>query len=124
MEITKESHDLEKTITGGNISPLIETNGNLKPEFNAVINRLLTSTHKMDTLPNLSKFVKSVHCDVTFKSLFTFHFPMCSEVVPEYDTSVFKIASFREKQRRGDEVYSDPMEVQGLVWRLKVYPVS
>ena len=60
MEITKESHDLEKTITGGNISALIETNGDLKPEVSAVINRLLTSTHEMDSLPTLSHFTKYV----------------------------------------------------------------
>lgn len=47
-----------------------------------------------------------------------------SEIVPEYDSAIFKISSFHEKQRKGEEVYSDPLEVQGLVWRLKVYPVS
>ena len=47
-----------------------------------------------------------------------------SEVVPEYDSAMFKMTSFRELQRKGQEVYSDPLEVQGLVWRLKVYPVS
>jgi hypothetical protein len=45
-------------------------------------------------------------------------------VVPEYDSAFFKISSFGEKQRSGGEVYSDPLVVQGLVWRLKVYPVS
>ncbi len=51
--------------------------------------------------------------------------PMCSsEVVPEYDSAIFKITSFRELQQKGEEVYSEPLELQGLVWRLKVYPVS
>lgn len=51
-------------------------------------------------------------------------FSLYSEVIPEYNSAIFKINSFRELQRKGEEVYSDPMEVQGMVWRLKVYPVS
>lgn len=45
-------------------------------------------------------------------------------MVPEYDHALFRIASFKELQRKGKEIYSEPMKLQGLVWRLKVYPVS
>ena len=48
----------------------------------------------------------------------------CSEVTPTYDTGIFKIHPFRELQRRGEELYSKPLKVHGLTWRLKVYPVS
>lgn len=58
LEITKESHDLEKTITGGNISSLIDNNGDLKSDFSAVIKKLLTSSFKIESLPTLTNFVK------------------------------------------------------------------
>ncbi len=48
----------------------------------------------------------------------------CSEVVPEYDHAIFKMTNFRELQRKGKEIYSESLKLQGLVWRLKVYPVS
>ena len=57
LELTKESHDLEKTITGGNISPLIDSNGVLKTEVSAIYKRLLTPSHQMDSLPK-SHFAK------------------------------------------------------------------
>lgn len=58
LEITKESHDLEKTIAGGNISSLIDSNGDLKPEFSATIKKLLTPSHQIESLPKLSHFAK------------------------------------------------------------------
>ena len=61
LEITKESHDLENTIASGNISSLIDSNGELKPDISAVIKRLLTSSYEsQDSLPTLSKFVRYV----------------------------------------------------------------
>lgn len=58
LEITKELHDLEKTITGGNVSSLINTNGELKTEVSTVISRLLTSTSKTEALPTMANFIK------------------------------------------------------------------
>lgn len=58
LEITRESHDLEKTIAGGNISSLIDSNGELKSDVNAVIKRLLTATQQIESLPTLANFVK------------------------------------------------------------------
>lgn len=58
MEITKESHKLEKTITAGNISSLVDSNGELKSELSDVIKKLLSSSYKIEDLPTLSNFVK------------------------------------------------------------------
>lgn len=58
MEITKELHDIEKTIAGGTISSLINSNGELKSEVSTVINKLLTSTHQIESLPTIANFVK------------------------------------------------------------------
>ena len=47
-----------------------------------------------------------------------------SEIVPQYDTSTFVMKNFGVLQQRADPVYSQPLQVSGLSWRLKVYPVS
>ncbi|VDH91810.1 tripartite motif-containing protein 37, partial [Mytilus galloprovincialis] len=45
-----------------------------------------------------------------------------SEIVPPYDTSTFVMKNFSVLQQRADPVYSQPLNVSGLSWRLKVYP--
>ncbi|KAF3840677.1 hypothetical protein F7725_006539 [Dissostichus mawsoni] len=42
-----------------------------------------------------------------------------SELVPAYDSSTFVLVNFRQ---RADPVYSPPLQISGLCWRLKVYP--
>ena len=58
LEITKELHDIEKAITGGNVSSLINTNGELKTEVSTVISKLLKSTSKTEALPTMANFIK------------------------------------------------------------------
>ncbi|XP_025092626.1 E3 ubiquitin-protein ligase TRIM37-like isoform X2 [Pomacea canaliculata] len=45
-----------------------------------------------------------------------------SEIVPQYDTSTFVMKNFSVLRQRADPVYSPPLSVSGLSWRLKVYP--
>ncbi|KAM9456536.1 E3 ubiquitin-protein ligase TRIM37 [Clarias gariepinus] len=45
-----------------------------------------------------------------------------SELVPAYDSSTFVLANFSTLRQRADPVYSPPLQVSGLCWRLKVYP--
>ncbi|KAL7041942.1 hypothetical protein ACKWTF_000966 [Chironomus riparius] len=45
-----------------------------------------------------------------------------SEIVPNYDTGTFLIKNFTKLQQKGDAIYSTPLHVNGLCWRLKVYP--
>jgi len=45
-----------------------------------------------------------------------------SEIVPAYDSSTFCISNFSTLRHKGDPVYSDPLNINGLSWRLKVYP--
>lgn len=45
-----------------------------------------------------------------------------SEIVPPYSTSVFTIEDFSRLRNSADPVYSPPLFVDGLKWRLKVYP--
>ncbi|XP_078729954.1 E3 ubiquitin-protein ligase TRIM37 isoform X1 [Lampetra fluviatilis] len=45
-----------------------------------------------------------------------------SELVPAYDSSTFVLSNFSILRQRADPVYSPPLQVSGLCWRLKVYP--
>lgn len=45
-----------------------------------------------------------------------------SEIVPPYDTGTFIMEKFTTMQQKGVPVYSNPLQVSGLNWRLKVYP--
>ncbi|CAG9585736.1 unnamed protein product [Danaus chrysippus] len=45
-----------------------------------------------------------------------------SEIVPSYDSSTFPLTNFTQLQHAASPVYSAPLHVNGLCWRLKVYP--
>ncbi|XP_072943962.1 uncharacterized protein [Epargyreus clarus] len=45
-----------------------------------------------------------------------------SEIVPSYDSSTFPLMNFTQLQHAAAPVYSAPLHVNGLCWRLKVYP--
>ncbi|XP_052737802.1 uncharacterized protein LOC112048434 isoform X2 [Bicyclus anynana] len=45
-----------------------------------------------------------------------------SEIVPSYDSSTFPLANFTQLQHAAAPVYSAALHVNGLCWRLKVYP--
>merc|ERR1719474_720844 len=45
-----------------------------------------------------------------------------SEIVPSYDEKTFSMSHFSVFQSKADPVYSPPLHVHGLSWRLKVYP--
>lgn len=45
-----------------------------------------------------------------------------SEIVPPYDTGTFVMEKFTLMQQKGVPVYSNPLQINGLQWRLKVYP--
>jgi tripartite motif-containing protein 37 len=45
-----------------------------------------------------------------------------SEIVPHYESATFILNQFSCLQHKADPVYSPPLNVNGLSWRLKVYP--
>ncbi|XP_058794150.1 E3 ubiquitin-protein ligase TRIM37-like [Phymastichus coffea] len=45
-----------------------------------------------------------------------------SEIVPGYDSATFAMQHFSQLQLKADPVYSAPLHINGLCWRLKVYP--
>lgn len=44
-----------------------------------------------------------------------------SEIVPPYSSSVFTIEEFSRMRNNADPIYSHPLIVDGLKWRLKVH---
>jgi len=45
-----------------------------------------------------------------------------SELVPNYEGCTFIVNKFSQLRRKADSFYSDPLHMNGLSWRLKVYP--
>ncbi|CAF3122406.1 unnamed protein product [Rotaria socialis] len=50
----------------------------------------------------------------------SYDFP--SEVVPRFNSSIFIIRNFSILQQAADPLYSQSLHVNGLTWRLKIYP--
>jgi len=45
-----------------------------------------------------------------------------SEIIPQYDSCAFRIKNYSTLRHTTEVIYSDPLFVNGLTWRLKVYP--
>lgn len=73
--------------------------------------------------PELLHAIKQVHRK-PMASFVTAPVPadFTSEIVPHYDSSTFVMNNFSNLQQKADPVYSPPLIVNGLRWRLKVYP--
>ncbi|XP_055855337.1 uncharacterized protein LOC129917252 isoform X2 [Episyrphus balteatus] len=71
---------------------------------------LLKMIHQVRIKPMASYITAPVPAD--------FH----SEIVPQYDTGNFLMKRFSQLQLKGAPVHSEPLESNGLQWRLKVYP--
>lgn len=56
------------------------------------------------------------------KNLIKYELFYSSEIVPGYDSATFAMQNFTQLQLKADPVYSAPLHVNGLCWRLKVYP--
>jgi hypothetical protein len=64
------------------------------------------------------KYFKTINCPTAVGSC-----DSCfSEIVPDYDSCTFTIQKFSQVRHKADPVYSTPLHVNGLCWRLKVYP--
>ena len=85
-------------------------NGKARSELIGKSQELLQLSIDLNRKP-LSAFASpQVHPDFT------------SEIVPQYDSSTFVLNQFSLLQHKADPVYSPPLNVNGLSWRLKVYP--
>ncbi|KAL9649959.1 hypothetical protein ABK040_003078 [Willaertia magna] len=74
--------------------------------------------------PEIVKMLSEVHKKPTthFSRLLTVPDSFPSEIVPNYDQSTFVIENYLKLRKTTDVIYSPPMIINGLYWRLKVYP--
>jgi len=101
VEIAKISHELEGKMSAGSISCLLTENGEMKQELKEKLKVMYDTRVNVDLVPSTRDFV--------------------NEVVPPYDSAIFKIHPFRKLQRERAELYSKPLVACGLKWSLKVY---
>ncbi|KAF7995109.1 hypothetical protein HCN44_004581 [Aphidius gifuensis] len=88
-------------------------------------NQLTTST-RSELIIKSSELTRMIH-QIRKKPITSFLTPQIpadfnSEIVPTYDCSTFVMQNFTQLQLKADPVYSLPLHVNGLCWRLKVYP--
>ncbi|XP_071446095.1 E3 ubiquitin-protein ligase TRIM37-like isoform X2 [Hetaerina americana] len=103
--------------------------GQESEKLEAVINDV---EHKMSTFPHAELICQSKEILDSIKSIqqrplsHLLAAPVLgdfkSEMVPPFDSGTFVMQNFRRLQAKGDAVYSPPLHVHGLCWRLKVYP--
>uniref|UniRef100_A0A8D9EEL0 E3 ubiquitin-protein ligase TRIM37 n=1 Tax=Cacopsylla melanoneura TaxID=428564 RepID=A0A8D9EEL0_9HEMI len=85
---------------------------NMRSQLISQSNNLLQAIHQLTRKP-ISNFSS---CTVSPEFL--------SEIVPSYDSSTFVIHGFSSVQALAHPIYSAPLNVNGLAWRLKVYPAG
>ncbi|KAI5716649.1 hypothetical protein M8J76_009989 [Diaphorina citri] len=85
---------------------------NMRSQLISQTNNLLQAIHQLTRKP-ITNFAS---CTVSPEFL--------SEIVPSYDSSTFVIHGFAAVQALAHPVYSAPLNVNGLAWRLKVYPAG
>ncbi|CAF1141811.1 unnamed protein product [Rotaria sp. Silwood1] len=97
--IEKSLHDIEHRISNNGKAEVIDKQQDL------------LNTIKMICTKSETSFVPTS---------ISYDFP--SEVIPQYKSSTFIIRNFSILQQNLDPVYSQSLYVNGLTWRLKVYP--
>ncbi|CAF1166698.1 unnamed protein product [Rotaria magnacalcarata] len=106
LQFSRETELIEHVLQ--DIEHRVSTSG--KAEVIGKQQDLLNSIQMIYRKPMTSFVTTPVPCD----------FP--SEIVPQYDSSTFVITNFSILRHNVDPIYSQPLHVNGLTWRLKVYP--
>ncbi len=93
----------------------IESDVRIKTKSDIILNQadILQKCLQLTTRKPMASFVTE---GINANDQFT------SEIVPQYDSSTFSISGFSQLQNKADPIYSPPLYVNGLSWRLKVYP--
>ncbi|XP_068124740.1 E3 ubiquitin-protein ligase TRIM37 isoform X2 [Hyperolius riggenbachi] len=98
----------------------------VKPKLAPLTSHMLRSCSKSELIsksPEILMMFQQVHRK-PMASFVTTPVPpdFTSELVPAYDSTTFVLENFSTLRQRADPVYSPPLQVSGLCWRLKVYP--
>lgn len=91
------------------------------------IDRQMSTSSRSQLINKSAELLKSifqVQLRSTTRDYANLHVPpdFTSEIVPPYDTCTFRIERFTQLQLDGVAVYSNPLLVNGMCWRLKIYP--
>ncbi|CAF1110177.1 unnamed protein product [Rotaria sordida] len=106
LQFSRETELIEHVLQ--DIEHRVSTSG--KAEVIGKQEDFLSSIQMIYRKPMTSFVTTTVPCD----------FP--SEIVPQYDSSTFVITNFSILRHNVDPIYSQPLHINGLTWRLKVYP--
>ena len=104
--LTQETEQLENLLS--EVDQYL--NGRTRSELIAKAPELLQLSMEINRKPTTSFVTASVQSDFQ------------SEIVPQYESATFVLNQFSVLQNKADPVYSSPLNVNGLSWRLKVYP--
>jgi tripartite motif-containing protein 37 len=110
--------EVERQLHSCSRSELIRRSGELTRKLHAVRRKPTTS---FVTAPVPADFQRCLLHLNSLRDDYIFFF-VCSEIVPAYDSSTFVLQNFSQLQHKADPVYSPPLIVNGLCWKLKVYP--
>ncbi|CAF0974130.1 unnamed protein product [Adineta ricciae] len=105
-QLSEETELIEHTLH--NIEVRLSNNGKAE-----VINKqqdLLESIQSICQKPMINYVTTPITCD------------FLSEIVPPYHSNTFIITNFTLRRQNVDPIYSQPLHINGLTWRLKVYP--
>ncbi|CAF1252060.1 unnamed protein product [Adineta steineri] len=105
-QLSSETELIEHSLH--DIEHRISTNG--KVEVISKQQDLLNTIQTICQKPMINFRTSPISCD----------FP--SEIIPPYDSNIFKITNYSLRRQNVDPIYSQPLHINGLTWRLKVYP--
>lgn len=98
---------------------------NYLENFLAKIEQEISQTPKatiINKAQDILDSIKKVQLTQLEKIVNTSSIEFYSELVPEYTSSNFILKDFKTAKKDREIVYSEPLNVNGVVWRLKVYP--
>jgi len=111
--------EVERQLHSCSRSELIRRSGELTRKLHAVRRKPTTSFVTAPVPADFQRYLRQFKYTSKVDDWFFF---VCSEIVPAYDSSTFVLQNFSQLQHKADPVYSPPLFVNGLCWKLKVYP--
>lgn len=120
-KLSQETESMETMMQEVERDLRVKTKSELITKHSEILNRChqMTTRKPMASLVTASGGSSSSHGN---SSSLTGENDFISEIVPQYDSSTFTIHSFSQLQNKADPIYSPALNVNGLSWRLKVYP--
>jgi tripartite motif-containing protein 37 len=113
-KLSHETEAMESTIQDIEV----EIRNKSKSDLIIKSNDIIKKCEEIENGKPISSFASATISSSCFSSSNEF----ISELVPQYDSSTFTIYNFSQFQHKADPIYSPPLNVNGLSWRLKVYP--